>query len=141
MLNITHIVKRIEEIRRNHQLSAAGFASRIGVQRSAMSHILSGRNKPSLEFLMKVYEAFDEVALDWLIIGTSTPTPPKENVDLFKSLDDEPNEPQTTSLENPIAQKIDFQKQASIPTEESASPREIIYLYSDGSFERFLPKK
>lgn len=141
MLNITHIVERIEEIRRNHQLSAAGFASRIGVQRSAMSHILSGRNKPSLEFLMKVYEAFDEVALDWLIIGTSTPTPPKENVDLFKSLDDEPNEPQTTSLENQIAQKIDFQKQASIPTEESASPREIIYLYSDGSFERFLPKK
>ena len=141
MLNITHIVERIEEIRRNHQLSAAGFASRIGVQRSAMSHILSGRNKPSLEFLMKVYEAFDEVALDWLIIGTSTPTPPKENVDLFKSLDDEPNEPQTTSLENPIAQKIDFQKQASIPTEESASPREIIYIYSDGSFERFLPKK
>ena len=141
MLNITHIVERIEEIRRNHQLSAAGFASRIGVQRSAMSHILSGRNKPSLEFLMKVYEAFDEVALDWLILGTSTPTPPKENVDLFKSLDDEPNEPQTTSLENPIAQKIDFQKQASIPTEESASPREIIYLYSDGSFERFLPKK
>jgi transcriptional regulator with XRE-family HTH domain len=141
MLNITHIVERIEEIRRNHQLSAAGFASRIGVQRSAMSHILSGRNKPSLEFLMKVYEAFDEVALDWLIIGTSTPTPPKENVDLFKSLDDEPNEPQTTSLENPIAQKIDFQKQASIPTEESASPREIIYLYSDGSFEIFLPKK
>jgi transcriptional regulator with XRE-family HTH domain len=141
MLNITHVVERIEEIRRNHQLSAAGFASRIGVQRSAMSHILSGRNKPSLEFLMKVYEAFDEVALDWLIIGTSTPTPPKENVDLFKSLDDEPNEPQTTSLENPIAQKIDFQKQASIPTEESASPREIIYLYSDGSFERFLPKK
>lgn len=141
MLNITHIVERIEEIRRNHQLSAAGFATKIGVQRSAMSHILSGRNKPSLEFLMKVYEAFDEVALDWLIIGTSTPTPPKENVDLFKSLDDEPNEPQTTSLENPIAQKIDFQKQASIPTEESASPREIIYLYSDGSFERFLPKK
>ena len=141
MLNISHIVERIEEIRRNHQLSAAGFASRIGVQRSAMSHILSGRNKPSLEFLMKVYEAFDEVALDWLIIGTSTPTPPKENVDLFKSLDDEPNEPQTTSLENPIAQKIDFQKQASIPTEESASLREIIYLYSDGSFERFLPKK
>ena len=141
MLNITHIVERIEEIRRNHQLSAAGFASRIGVQRSAMSHILSGRNKPSLEFLMKVYEACDEVALDWLIIGTSTPTPPKENVDLFKSLDDVPNEPQTTSLENPIAQKIDFQKQASIPTEESASPREIIYLYSDGSFERFSPKK
>ena len=37
--------------------------------------------------------------------------------------------------------KIENQKQASFPTEESASPREIIYLYSDGSFEIFLPKK
>ena len=139
MLNISAIIERIEEIRRNHQLSAAGFATKIGVQRSAMSHILSGRNKPSLEFLMKVYEAFEEVALDWLIIGTSTPT--EDNLDLFKSLSIESNQPQTTSVENHSTDKIENQKQASFPTEESASPREIIYLYSDGSFEIFLPKK
>ena len=77
MLNIAAIVERIEKIRSNHQLSAAAFASKIGVQRSAMSHILSGRNKPSLEFLMKIYEAFDEVALEWLILGTPTPTDQK----------------------------------------------------------------
>ena len=50
MLNTAAIVERIEKIRINHQLSSAAFASKIGVQRSAMSHILSGRNKPSLNF-------------------------------------------------------------------------------------------
>ena len=139
MLNINAIVERIEEIRSNHQLSAAAFASKIGVQRSAMSHILSGRNKPSLEFLMKVYEAFDEVALEWLIVGSSTPTPQKSKSDLFNPVD--VDKPQTPPVVYPTAGKIENQKQASIPLEESASPKEIIYLYGDGSFERFTSKK
>ena len=139
MLNINAIVKRIEEIRSNHQLSAAAFASKIGVQRSAMSHILSGRNKPSLEFLMKVYEAFDEVALEWLIVGSSSPTPQKSKSDLFNPV--EVDKPQTPPMEYSNAEKIENLKQTSIPLEESTSPKEIIYLYGDGSFERFTPKK
>ena len=139
MLNINAIVKRIEEIRSNHQLSAAAFASKIGVQRSAMSHILSGRNKPSLEFLMKVYEAFDEVALEWLIVGSSSPTPQKSKSDLFNPV--EVDKPQTPPVEYSTAEKIENLKQTSIPLEESTSPKEIIYLYGDGSFERFTPKK
>jgi transcriptional regulator with XRE-family HTH domain len=141
MLNISKIVERIEEIRRNHQLSAAAFASKIGVQRSAMSHILSGRNKPSLEFLMKVHGAFEEVELDWLIIGTTTPTLTRDNIDLPKSLSVESNQPKHIPAENPKTDKIENQKYASIPSEETSSPHEIIYLYRDGSFERFLPKK
>jgi hypothetical protein len=104
-----------------------------------MSHILSGRNKPSLEFLMKVYEAFDEVALEWLIVGSSTPTPQKSKSDLFNPV--EVDKPQTPPVEYPTAEKIENQKQTSNPLEESASPKEIIYLYGDGSFERFTPKK
>ena len=73
MLNITAIVSRIEEVRKNHQLTAASFATKIGVQRSAISHILSGRNKPSLEFLMKIHDTFEEVNLEWLILGKSSP--------------------------------------------------------------------
>lgn len=139
MLNINAIVERIEEIRSNHQLSAAGFASKIGVQRSAMSHILSGRNKPSLEFLMKVHEAFDEVALEWLILGS--PTPHKNTSDLFDSIHHEENQTQTPAKEYPIQPKIKNQIQSPISSEESVSPKEIIYLYDDGSFERFTPKK
>lgn len=139
MLNTNAIVERIEEIRSNHQLSAAAFASEIGVQRSAISHILSGRNKPSLEFLMKVYEAFDEVALEWLILGRPTPAPQKSRSDLFNPI--EMDKPQTPPAEYPTEEKIENKKKSSIPFEESASPREIIYLYGDGSFERFTAKK
>ncbi len=64
MLNTLEVINRLERIMANHNLSAASFATKIGVQRSAISHILSGRNKPSLDFLMKVYESFDEVALE-----------------------------------------------------------------------------
>ena len=139
MLNITAIVSRIEEVRKNHQLTAASFATKIGVQRSAISHILSGRNKPSLEFLMKIYEAFDEVAIDWLIVGSSAPSPQKSKSDLFDIV--EVDKPQTPPVEYPTAKKVENQKQASITLENSVSPKEIIYIYGDGTFERFTPQK
>ena len=44
------IVKRITQILEEQQLSSSAFADTIGVQRSSISHVLSGRNKPSLEF-------------------------------------------------------------------------------------------
>lgn len=141
MLNISEIVRRIEEIRSNHQLSAAGFASKIGVQRSAMSHILSGRNKPSLEFLMKIYEAFDEVGLDWLVLGTRSTTPPKQDQDLFPSLEEEKDHSTISQETVSISKKTEIENPFSNQSEESESPKEIIYLYNDGSFERFVPKK
>ena len=88
---------------------------------------------------MKVYEAFDEVALEWLIVGSSNPAPQKSKSDLFNPVD--VDKPQTPPVKFPTAEKIENQKQASISLEESASPKEIIYLYGDGSFERFTPKK
>ena len=42
-----------------------------------MSHILSGRNKPSLDFLIKIYDAFDDVNLEWLILGETSHLPEK----------------------------------------------------------------
>ena len=78
MLNTESFLKRLEEIMLNNQLSAAAFAERIGVQRSSVSHILSRRNKPSLDFMLKIHEHFREIDLDWLILGNSkqkSPTP------------------------------------------------------------------
>jgi transcriptional regulator with XRE-family HTH domain len=145
MLNINEIIERIEEVRSNHQLTAAGFASKIGVQRSAMSHILSGRNKPSLEFLMKIYEAFDEVALEWLIVGTPSTRPQKDEEDLFNTIDHRTEKPQPISnevLSNvSLNESPEIQNQSANRPEESVSPKEIIYLYENGSFERFTQKK
>ena len=141
MLNINEILERIEEVRNNHQLSAAAFATKIGVQRSAMSHILSRRNKPSLEFLMKIYEAFDEVELQWLIIGNPPSTSRKENSQFLDTSELSFKKLQTPSKRSPTLDELSLSKEISIVTEESVSPKEIIYLYIDGSFERFTPKK
>ena len=79
MLNIDYFISRLEELMDNHQLSAAAFAEKIGVQRSSVSHILSKRNKPSLEFILKINAAFDSIGLDWLLLEapktSNTPLP------------------------------------------------------------------
>ena len=50
-------------------LSASEFADKIDVKRSNLSHVLSGRNKPSLDFLVKVIDAYPNVNAAWLITG------------------------------------------------------------------------
>lgn len=50
-------------------LTAARFADRIGVQRSSISHIISGRNQPSYDFILKILDTFEEVNAEWLLTG------------------------------------------------------------------------
>jgi transcriptional regulator with XRE-family HTH domain len=134
MLNNTAIVSRIEEVRKNNQLTAASFATKIGVQRSAISHILSGRNKPSLEFLMKIHDSFDEVKLEWLILGKPTP--------LSKNLEIPANHTEINQLTNVLDNVLPVSKSdISNESESAEAPKEIIYLYENGRFERFTPKK
>lgn len=61
--------QRIELLLRIKDVTASKFAEMLGVQPSNISHILSGRNKPSLDFIIKVVEAFPDISLDWLIFG------------------------------------------------------------------------
>lgn len=63
------ITDRVKKIMEDNGLSPAQMADRIGVQRSAISHIISGRNKPSLDFVLKVLESFENVSSDWLLKG------------------------------------------------------------------------
>lgn len=69
MLNNSEFTSRIKKIMEHHQLSASLFADKIGVQRSSISHILSGRNKPSLDFVLKITSKFNDVNLEWLLNG------------------------------------------------------------------------
>ena len=85
MVNTTEFTARLKKVMEFHQLSASTFADKVSVQRSSISHILSGRNKPSLDFVMKVTATFKDVDLYWLLDGkgsfpknemTSSPTTP-----------------------------------------------------------------
>lgn len=81
---------RIAHIMRAKNLKASDFAELLGIQPSGISHILSGRNQPSLDFVKKIKENFPEYNLDWIIFGkgpmtTSEPikkekTPPLKDI-------------------------------------------------------------
>ena len=119
MVNTEAFVGRLEEILHFYGLTASSFADRIGVQRSSISHLLSGRNKPSLEFVMKVVKTFPEVNLYWLLNGKgSFPHKPE----LKKSTSPTPKS-DTTSPEYP--QGIE----------------KILVFYTDGTFKSYFPKK
>lgn len=61
--------ERISKIIEYSNLTSSEFADEIDVQRSSVSHITSGRNKPSLDFLIKVKEKFPELEWEWLLRG------------------------------------------------------------------------
>lgn len=92
---------RITKIIEYSTLTSSEFADEIEVQRSNISHISSGRNKPSLDFLIKIKDRFPEIQWDWLIYGTGEMTKAEEKEpieekpkstslpDLFSLIDDE----------------------------------------------------
>ena len=67
MINTANFTSKLKKVMEHHQLSASTFADKVGVQRSSISHILSGRNKPSLDFILKVTSEFNDVDINWLL--------------------------------------------------------------------------
>lgn len=73
------IVERVLVLIKDYGLTASEFADKIDVQRSSMSHLVSGRNKPSLDFIQKILNNFSDINPTWLIMGTG----PMKQLDLF----------------------------------------------------------
>ena len=63
------MIDRINLIMRAKNITASQFADEISIQRSGMSHIMSGRNKPSLDFVMRVLNRYPEIDTNWLLFG------------------------------------------------------------------------
>ena len=64
---------RVLELIKSKNSSASEVSKKINVQRSNISHILSGRNKPSLDFVLKLCDYYNDIDLDWLLKGISSP--------------------------------------------------------------------
>ncbi len=71
---------RISKVIEYSKLSLSEFADEVEVQRSSISHITSGRNKPSLEFVTKIKSKFPEIQWDWLITGDGEMLKSEENL-------------------------------------------------------------
>ena len=65
--------QRLQQLLQMESLSPSQFADKMGIQRSGISHILSGRNKPSFDFISKLMELFPSVNTEWLILGKGKP--------------------------------------------------------------------
>ena len=63
------MINRINLILRAKNITARQFAEEIGIQPSGMSHIMGGRNNPSLEFVSKVLRRYPEIDANWLLLG------------------------------------------------------------------------
>ncbi|MFN2262006.1 MAG: helix-turn-helix transcriptional regulator [Psychroflexus sp.] len=141
MVNSEEFSKRLKIIFDYYDLSASTFAEKIDVGRASISHILSGRNKPSLDFVLKIVSTFDEVELYWLLNGkgdfpkSKTPTPTdKQNKSEFEQQslefanDSEPDEQEKPSVS---------QNQPPNLNSGSKPIHKIVIFYKDGTFEAF----
>ena len=137
MVNTEQFGNRLQKMLEYYDLSAASFADKIEVGRSSISHILSGRNKPSLDFVMKVVKNFPEVELYWLLNGKGT-FPPKptsvEKENIPKAIKEDISQKYPTVNTDPFEKK-------KIPVENMGSVhrkiKRIVFFYEDGSFEAF----
>ncbi|MBR5081669.1 MAG: helix-turn-helix transcriptional regulator [Bacteroidales bacterium] len=137
---------RIAHIIRAKNLTAAEFALRLGIQPSNISHLLSGRNNPSLDFVKKLKETFPEYSLEWIIFGRGpitisepfTPIAPVESVssDTFQEKPVESLEEETL-FDQPKEEEHQLQQ---LKPSSVATLKQIILVYSDNTFEQISPR-
>jgi transcriptional regulator with XRE-family HTH domain len=134
-----NLIERIRNVIEESELSAAAFADKIGVQRSSISHILSGRNKPSLDFILKVLDAFPTLDSDWLLLGkdgSKTPNAPIPS-SLF------PEEVPKESVQNEIVQPPSpkHSEPPQTPTSSDKEVERVTVFYTDGTCSTYTNKK
>ena len=118
----SELSERLQIIIDLKELQPSKFADEIGVQRSSMSHIIAGRNKPSLDFLQKVVQRFPEVNINWILSGIGEP--------MFV----EKKEKDDSDIE--ISTEFEKEKSKEIVNKEKEIER-IIVFYTDRSFDTF----
>ena len=125
MVNIDDFIKRLEIILDYYSLNASSFADKIGVQRSSMSHLLSGRNKPSLDFILKIIDFFPEIDLYWIINGKGV-FPKTTEDDLSKNKINSEFKNNTPTLSDDGNLTIDLFSEVENPIEEKKPESKII---------------
>ncbi len=143
MVNSQDFIKRLQIIIDHYQLSAASLADKIAVQRSSISHLLSGRNKPSLEFVLKLVRQFPEVSLYWLLNGTGNFPSTLSESDTSKSQhlisSEGNNESKRLSNEKITEIPITLKEQMLHSTHNNAQDEidTIIICYKNGNFKSY----
>jgi transcriptional regulator with XRE-family HTH domain len=125
MVNIEKFAERLNKVMDYYELSAAQFSEKIEVQRSSISHILSGRNKPSLDFVLKVLKTFPEVELYWLLNGVGKF--PKEIESMNNTASPLPKFEDDITIKEKNVQEPSFSKEID----------RVVIFFKDGTFKNY----
>ena len=157
MVNIEDFIKRLEIILDYYSLNASSFADKIGVQRSSLSHLLSGRNKPSLDFILKILEVFPDVDLYWILNGKGNfPKNSQQSVIKENNVEQvvKQNIPAPSSAEiipenlfseikiPPVIPTLETKKienKNSAKESDSTEIDKIVIFYKNGTFKSYVP--
>lgn len=156
---------RIEKVMLKEEMTAAVFANEIGIQGSTLSHILNGRNNPSLDVLKKILNRFRTISSDWLILGIGSMYRAERQSQALTLFDEEDlnssksitsgkiNAEKTyTDIDNIQQKKTSIIDQVSKTTENPVQNlnsisnannkivKKIIVYYSDNTFQEFETK-
>ena len=145
MENTVEMKDRIAHIIRAKNLTAAEFAMKLGIQPSNISHLLAGRNNPSLDFVKKLKETFPEYCLEWIIFGKGPITVSEPFVGSVQTISDTKPVLQDESVEKNMAQEfvdlpLDRKQSNEAVFISDAVLKKIVLVYSDNTFEVLLPR-
>lgn len=138
--NVTmSLIERIRKVINDSELSSAAFADKIGVQRSSISHILSGRNKPSLDFVLKVLHAFPTLHSDWLLLGKeAAQTKIVADTPVLFPTEKDP-QPEQPKIEQP--EKLVQHNTPQKNIQDGQEVERVTIFYSDGTCSTYTNKK
>lgn len=144
------MVDRIKSIIEQEGNNPSYFADSIGISRASINHILNGRNKPSLDMLMKILERFPEINSDWLIFGKSPMYKSEKSIIQPSLFNDNPTKPDKETNPVEYRKEIEVKKPQTMPkrtdlekitTEKKELKKisKIMIFYSDNTFDTFSP--
>ena len=142
--------ERIIKIMECERMGQAQFASAIGIQRAAMSHIISGRNNPSLDVMTKILHRYPQINPDWLLLGKGEMlrdnTPAMEPADNIAKIPPQiqvvPEGHQELPFQESRKELDNSEKTWAVSVEKSSKTvSKIMVFYSDNTYDTFVPEK
>lgn len=139
MINNEKFAKRLKKVLEYYQLSASAFAEKIQVQRSSISHLLSGRNKPSLDFVLKVLENFKEVELYWLLNGKGVFPKTEKKEDFPTTLFSENKNKVSNKITSEKKLETEKLRESNFSSQKlnSSEIEKIVIFYKNGTFKYY----
>lgn len=139
--------ERILALLKDKQISATKLADMIDVQRSSISHILSGRNKPSFDFIEKILIAYPDLNAQWLITGKGEMYIHQKtlfNQDFQSSEENKKLTSRESHIHNTMDDNMELKKSETVKpnmtgNENKQKIERIVIFYNDGKFKEYKP--